>query len=193
MRSPNWFVAIPVAADGWLDGLIADAPDELRVFHADDLHMTVAFLGPCGEEAALAAFDTAEPWSSPAVAITLAALSPMGNPRRPSALSVLLERGGAEVSGIVTQLRPAMWRAAGATPDERPAKPHVTVARPRRRADDDERGRALAWAAGKPPLEVDLSVSRLALYTRFDGKSPPEGRRRAFRIVSSRALSHEKP
>ena len=167
-------------ADGWLARLQAEAPPDLRRFHAEDLHATVAFLGPCGEEAARAAFATATEEVTP-IPVRLGRLVPMGPPRRPSALSLELEDGREEVAALITRWRPAMWRAASAREDDRPAKPHITVLRPPRRASPAERQRALDWAARQPPVNVAVTLDRLALYTWAEDR-----RRRQFQVVASR-------
>ncbi|HHH29547.1 MAG TPA: hypothetical protein ENK57_14535, partial [Polyangiaceae bacterium] len=152
---------MPVAPGDWLAPLLADAPAGLRRFHPDDLHMTVAFLGGCGRERAEAAFATASGHTLSAFAVTLDRLAPMGNPRRPSALSVLVARGHDEAATVMSLLRPAMWEAAGAKPDTRPAKPHITVARPPRKAGAKERPAAVEWATSKPPIGEVLTIDRL--------------------------------
>lgn len=169
---------MPVAAGDWFDPLLADAPASLRRFHPDDLHMTVAFLGACGSGRAKAAFATAEGHDASAFRIELDRLVPMGDPRRPSALSALVAEGHDEAVAIMDTLRPTMWRAAEAKPDGRPAKPHITVARPPRRAGASERRAAIEWAASKPPIGVTLTIDRLCLYTWSEDR-----RLRQFRVV----------
>src|SRR6187397_318046 len=53
MPRPNWFFAFPIDGRFVLD--LPAPPPALRPFHPDDVHLTLAFLGGCGEEAALAA------------------------------------------------------------------------------------------------------------------------------------------
>jgi hypothetical protein len=48
---PNWFVGFPLKAGPWFTGLVADVPSGIRVLHPQDLHLTVAFLGACGQDA----------------------------------------------------------------------------------------------------------------------------------------------
>jgi len=179
---------MPVPAGDWFAPVVSDAPSSLRLFHPDDLHMTVAFLGGCGAERAAAAFATARPHQSSSFAITLDRLAPMGNPRRPSALSVLLADGHDAAVAVIDALRSAMWEAAGAEPDTRPAKPHITVARPPRKASASERRAAVDWATSKPAIGETLTIDRLCLYTWSDDR-----RHRQFRVVDQLPLSAPPP
>src|SRR5688572_3648888 len=97
----NWFVGLPVAAGRWFAPLVADAPAHVRVFHPDDLHLTVAFLGRAGPDRARAAWAVAEGVRAQPFVARLGALKAMGNPRRPSAFSVLLGAGHDEAVAIV--------------------------------------------------------------------------------------------
>ena len=177
---------------GWFEALVADAPRHVRVFHPEDVHMTVAFLGGCGEESANRAWAIAvEPALSQqqecpirgTFQITLDALTPMGNPRRPSALSATLSAGVEEAVAIMRALRDPMIVAAGAQPAARMPLPHITVARPGRRCGALERKAAIAWAKEKPPIGATLTIDTLMLYTWSEDR-----RTRQFRAVASRQL-----
>ena len=50
MPRPNWFFAFPV--DGVFVLGLPEVPASIRRFHPEDVHMTLAFLGGCGEQAA---------------------------------------------------------------------------------------------------------------------------------------------
>jgi 2'-5' RNA ligase len=159
----NWFIGLPIAATPWLAGVIADAPPGLRLFHPDDVHITVAFLGRAGEVAAGRAFDLVEAPAAP-IQVTLGGLKAFGNPRRPSALSVVLAEGHDEVAALIGRLRDPLIAAAGARPEARVPSPHITIARPAMRAGPAERRAAVAWAEGKPPVSARLTIDRIALY-----------------------------
>ena len=180
---PNWFVGLPVEAGRWFTKLVADAPAQVRVFHPEDLHITVAFLGAAGEQRAMAAWAHSEALSAAPIEAILAEVKPMGNPRRPSALSVLLDQGRSEASALIEALRAPMIETAGAKPDTREPKPHLTVARPQRRASASDRRKAVAWAEAKRPLGEAVTLTHLALYTWSDDRPA-----RQFRVVASRAL-----
>ena len=182
---PNWFFAFPI--DGRFVQVLPELPTALRRFEPEDVHLTLAFLGGCGEaaaERALGVLDerlrTAPP---PVFDVTLAAVVPMGSPRRYTALSALLGEGRGEVTACLTELGGLLCETALGRRPSRAAKPHVTVARPRRRATDADRAAGLAWAE---QLELGLlraRLDRIALYTWADVR-----RERLFKIVAERFL-----
>src|SRR5690606_3047912 len=131
--------------------------------------------GRAGEEAARRAWAIAEAYPGPALSVTLGGLLPMGDPRRPSALSLALTD---EATALIRALRDPMIAAAGARPERRAPKPHVTVARPKRAASPREREEAVAWAKAAPPLGLPVVLDTLALYTWSDDRAV-----RQFRAV----------
>lgn len=179
----NWFVGLPIAAGPWFEKLVAGAPSDVRVFHPADLHLTVAFLGRCGEARARAAWAVADSFHAAPIRARLGALRPMGNERRPSALSLVLETGHDEVVAVLRALRDPMIAAAGARPETREPLPHLTVARPALRASPERRKKAVAWAQSKAPLDVEVVVDRLALYTWSDDRKV-----RQFKAVEERSF-----
>ncbi len=180
---PNWFVGLPVLANHWFEQMVQGAPEGLTRFNGSDLHLTVAFLGACGEEAALRAWRAAPDWPTGALEVSLGAVVPMGNPQRWSALSVLLEDGREEVEAAIGQCRHLFWEAAGAHLDRRPPKAHVTLARPLHDASAEQRQAALTWAAALDLSRVRVELTSLALYTWSNDR-----RARQFRILERRAL-----
>ena len=183
---PNWFFAFPI--DGAFVRNLPAPPAALRLFHPEDVHLTLTFLGGCGEEralAALAALDAAlaaGPLAS--IEVTLGEVVPMGSRRRYTALSALLERGRPEATAALGRLRDGLADAAAVTRDTREPKPHVTLARPRGRATDADRAAGLAWAAGLDLSGVSARLARIALYTWGEQRLT-----RLFHIVTERRLS----
>jgi 2'-5' RNA ligase len=186
MPRPNWFFAFPV--DGGFVLALPEPPPQIRRFHPEDVHLTLAWLGGCGEpaaERALSALDarlsSAPP---PALEVTLDEVVPMGGSRRDyTALSALLGRGREEAAGVITGLRDALTEPATGRVEKRPAKPHVTVARPRPRAPSAAREAGLSWAASLDLRHVQLRLDRIALYTWSEDR-----KERLFRIHSERRL-----
>lgn len=178
----NWFVGLPVPGAEVL-ARVSAAPPRIRLFSRDDLHLTIAFLGACGEARARRAWDALE-WRLPATLATLGAVIPMGSPRRYSALSALLETGRAEIESAMGASRAAVCAAAGAAADERPPKAHVTIARPQRSATDAERRDAVRWAASLRLEGVRVRLDSVALYTWSDDRAA-----RLFRAVERRELA----
>lgn len=180
---PNWFVALAVPADPWWSRVTAPPPG-VRLFHPDDLHLTVAFLGPVSRIDAEAAFAVAcEDWPTGPVDIALGDVRAMGNPRRPSALSVVVTDGATVLGAAIASVRDEMWARAGARPEDRPPLPHVTIARPSRSASAAERAAALAWGAGLDLGNPRVTLSRLVLYGWAEDRSV-----RLFREHDVRAL-----
>ena len=180
---PNWFLALPVPAHPWYAERVPDPPAGLRRFVAEDLHLTVAFLGACGEEAARRAWARVGEWQQAPAPIVLGPVAPMGRPQRYSALSILSARGGAPLEAEIERLREPWLVAAGARPEHRPPRAHVTIARPGRRASDVERAAGLAWAAQLDLSGVELRLDSLALYSWAEDR-----RERLFRVVQRRSL-----
>lgn len=185
MPRPNWFFAFPIPGD-FLAGLPA-LPPNFRRLHAEDIHLTLAFLGGCGEAGALRALQVLdETMVGPlrtAIDVSLGAVVAMGSRRRYSALSALLVDGRAATEARITALRDPLTSAAGGRVDTRAAKAHVTLARPTGRATEEQRDAGLAWAAGLDLHGQRPRLTRVALYTWSDNRAE-----RAFRIVAERPL-----
>jgi len=183
---PSWFLAFPV--DGRFVERLPPPPASIRLFHPEDVHLTLSFLGPCGSARAaraLSALDEALSQGDVAgVDVSLAAVVPMGAKREYSALSALLERGRPEVERLISSLRDAVSEAALARREQRPPRPHVTIARPQSRASAAARVAGLAWAAGLDLHAVSAKLDRIALYTWADGDRCD----RLFRVVAAREL-----
>jgi 2'-5' RNA ligase len=181
----NWFVAVPVAGEV-ISGLPA-VPDRIRLYAQGDVHCTVAFFGAVGEEAAragwdatLQALDASRPHGFDA---EFAEVVPMGPPERYSALSALFGPGNDEATALIAGLRDEACRAAGARLDTRAVKPHVTLARPMRRATARDRDAGLAWAASLGSLARRVRLEHVALYT-----WSADRRERMFQVVASHSL-----
>lgn len=187
MPRPNWFLAFPIDGRFVLD--LPPLPPNFRRFHPEDVHLTLAFLGGVPEAAALRALGAldARLLENPisALQVSLAEVVPMGGSRRSySALSALLEQGRDEMTAHLSALRDALTEAASGRRDQRPPKPHVSIARPRTRASEANREEGLAWAAQLSLREVRPRLERIALYTWDEQR-----RDRLFRIVAERSLS----
>ncbi|MFO0553847.1 MAG: hypothetical protein U0271_36025 [Polyangiaceae bacterium] len=189
----NWFIALPISPAGWFDERVTSPPKGTTLFHRDDLHMTIAFLGSCGSERAHAAW-AAMRWPLGPVSAQLEKVVPLGPPKRFSALSATCTEprpGGRNeppkrIEAAMDVARHDAARAAAVTVDPRPPLAHVTLARPRRNATPDERKAALAWASALELGAPTIDLARLALYTWAEDRGRPGSR--AFRIVEERAV-----
>lgn len=181
----SWFVALPVMAGDWFSRL-SPTPAGTRLLAVEDLHLTVAFLGAVGEPCARAAFDRLPPMAIRRFEISLGAVVPMGNPRRPNALSVLIEGSdgqGRSIAEVLTAPRDVILEAAGLPTENRTMKLHVTLARLRRRAGVEERQRAFDWAKQSDLTSTRIRLDRIGLYTAARDRST-----RAYDRVESRDL-----
>jgi 2'-5' RNA ligase len=187
---PNWFFGFPIDGAFLLD--LPPLPRSFRRFHQDDVHMTLAFLGGCGEEAAMGALDALDERLAGApigvMDVSLGEVVAMGSPRRYTALSALIGDGREEAAACITAYRDVLTETAAGRRDERPAKPHVTVARPRRRATDADRKAGILWAAAVDLHAVTARLDRIALYTWSEERVD-----RMFRIVTERRLTGAGP
>jgi len=168
-RAPNWFIALPVSGAEWLEAL-PRPPGGIRG------------LGAVGELRARAAWD-ALAWPLGERVVTLDRVVPMGPPGRYSALSATLGAGREEVEAAITRSRAVLYAVAGTRPDERPARAHVTVARPTRRATESDRHHGLAWAADIRLEEPRITLDSVALYTWASDRSQA-----LFEVVERRGL-----
>ncbi len=190
MPRPNFFFAFPLDGSFVLD--LPALPPSFRRFHPQDVHLTLAFLGGCGEaaaERALLALEAAlndKPFSS--IDVSLGRVVPMGPKREYSALSALLEHGREQTETCIAALRDVVSEAALGRREKREPKPHVTLARPQRRATEAARQAGLSWAAQLDLHTVSARLNRLALYTWSEGNR----RERLFRILAERTLAGAK-
>ncbi|KPK16076.1 MAG: hypothetical protein AMJ62_07290 [Myxococcales bacterium SG8_38] len=156
------------------------APARVRVFAASDLHVTLGFLGTVQEAEARKAWELIETFSCfRTVTGSFAGVVPLGNPRKPSALSAMVDAGREAFSEMIAQARGPILAAAGAPEDTRPPLPHMTVARIQRRANAVERRRALRWAEEIKLEGASFRSTSVALYTWSDDRQA-----RLFQIVA---------
>ena len=181
---PNWFFAFPLEGRFVLG--LPELPSGFRRYHPDDVHLTLAFLGGCGEASALqalAALDARLHELRPGpLDVSLAEVVPMGPKHKYSALSALLAKGRTETEACIGALRDAPTLAAKGRAEKRAPKAHVTLARPFR-AKESERKAGLAWAASLDLGAVHARLDRIALYTWSETR-----RERLFQIVAERSL-----
>src|SRR5688572_14915054 len=100
MVRPNWFFAFPIDGAFVLD--LPELPATIRRYHPEDVHMTLAFLGGCGQAAAERAQEALdeqlERLKPAALDVRLGEVVPLGNERRYTVLSALLSGGRAEAT-----------------------------------------------------------------------------------------------
>ena len=161
---PNWFIGLCPDTTEWLAALLVDKPKRVRGFHPNDLHITLAFLGNCSPINAQQTWEHATKIPPHATTIISNQLKPMGNPKRPSALSLTFQQDEI-ISQWISTYRGALLQQAGARPDNRPPLPHLTIARPQRRITDKQRANAVEWSQSIVVPSIPISFSTMALFT----------------------------
>jgi 2'-5' RNA ligase len=157
------------ALAAWAQSLPPDPA--LRLVAPENLHVTLVFLGAQKEEGveAIAGAMTAAAQPVEELSVAGAAWLPSGRPAVLVADLTAGERVLALQQAVVRALGP--WRV----PEERPFRPHVTVARVRR-------GRRPEIAIAEPP-RVSFPPAALVLY-----RSRPGGRAAVYEPVATVAL-----
>jgi len=183
MQPANWFIALVVPEQaGWIQAAIG-LPSGVRCFHPGDLHITVAFLGPVGEEQARAAWQALNRSSHPAIPVAAGEWLALGHPSRPTAFGLGLSEGREPVAEVMRQWGAEALAAAGRPGERRPPLPHVTLARPTRRGGEAARAAMQQWiTAAKIPGSPAL-LEHLALFTWAENRQ-----QRLFRVVVQRRL-----
>ncbi len=182
MSTPNWFLALPLPIEARWQEAAVSAPPQLRRFVAADLHCTVAFLGPCGEQRAVAAWEVLADLRASAIAVTAGHWRAFGPARRPSAYGLTLSQGDQALGALLRRWAPLAREAAGLPSSPSPL-PHVTLLRPRWREAAAAIEPMRQWMAQAPLPAAGAVLQELALYT-WD----PERRERLFRITARRSL-----
>lgn len=157
-------------------------PPRVRLFTDSDLHITLGFLGSVQASEAKKAWARIGDFGSfRKVSGTFAGVEPLGHPRRPSALSAMVDVGRDALSEMIVEAKEPLLRAAGAPEDSRPPLPHMTLGRIQRRAKAAERREALRWARAIDLSGVTFNAPSIALYTWADDRQE-----RLFKIVERR-------
>jgi len=178
---PNWFIGIPVPPTNWFQTL-PPPPQGIRLFHPDDLHATIAFLGPIEQCRAIDAWNALN-WPIAPVTVQLRNVTPMGNPNRYSALAVRLASPNNAINNpidnAIAQCRDQVCHAAKIPVERRPPMAHTTIARPSRNATHEERTAGLDWASSINLHQHLVQLSTIALFTWAHDR-----RSRQFQIVA---------
>ncbi len=182
--SPNWFIGFPVHPGDWYEQVITGMPAGIKSLNKDDLHMTFAFFGPAGESLARCAWEAAIDLSLSPVNFTFGPIEPFGNPAKPSAFALTLDKGKNQAIAYMEAHQAGLLAIAGAGPEKYTPRPHITIARPPRSASDELRAEGIAWLESVVPPEPELTLDQLALYTWSDDR-----KKQQFKIVESVKLS----
>lgn len=166
-----------VALAAWAAQAAQRAGGALRAVPAENLHLTLAFLGAREETQApaIGTLVTATTGVAPQLSLTEALWLP---PRRPGVLSVELHDHTGALASLHSSLIDALAREAAFTPEARPFRPHVTVARVRRHERVHPNHLELP-----PPPRMSFAATPLTLYR---SRTAPGGAR--YEPLARRAL-----
>src|ERR1700754_2838927 len=90
---PNWFVALPVPAEAWLQEIADLAPDEVKIFIPGDVHLTVAFFGIMHPAKKLDVIQFLDGINFEPFVVSFARLRPLPTEKSVTALSFELVKG----------------------------------------------------------------------------------------------------
>jgi 2'-5' RNA ligase len=138
-----------LGAESWLRA-IDGPPRGVTVLDPQDLHVTLAFLGPERGHRLAAIWEAVERVPAFGQAIRAADLLTVPLPGRPAAIAWrIAEPERVLLVGLMRLWRPVIWDLAGVPEERRPPEPHVTIARSTGRLED---GEALErWCEGLEP------------------------------------------
>ena len=161
----NYFVAFPAKVPESVQQRVKrGAPEGLRWFHGDDLHVTLAFFGKEESERIPAIRGVLQEIAFAGSEFTLGRIIALPHLRRFSALSFEIAEGREEIAHLMEMWRAPLAAAAGVPPENRRPLPHVTVARPVRKDPRFRAKEVLAWANGFPPPEEKVELLRPMLF-----------------------------
>jgi 2'-5' RNA ligase len=180
-RWARLFIAVPLPADSIeacrllvdrvRSGPLGRVP---RWVHLDNLHLTVRFLGDTPPDlvpdVALAIQDAYD--GARAFHVELAGAGMFPGPRKPRALWLGIEQGASELGDLASALD-APLAPLGWPPDDRPYRPHLTVAR----LDTSSPAQGVAVAetlvAAATGWRTGFRADRVILYRSHLGGGPP--------------------
>jgi 2'-5' RNA ligase len=176
----NWFLGWrPSEPLDWIADLRRNAPNGLRWFHPEDCHVTLAFFGRLSADQVrniCECLSKSTPEQFPAV-LGKALLLP--NARRFSALSFSIESD--LLRSALAQQRGPWLAQAGVPPETRDPLPHLTFARPDRRASPAQLRAIRGWIEKpKAPRDLSITFEGPSLFTWADDRS-----QRQFKVVLS--------
>jgi 2'-5' RNA ligase len=156
----RWFIALaPRTPQRLLDRLGPAPPLRLRALLAEDLHLTLVFLGDCSPAAAEAAFAGVRADPPPACRLAVTGARRLGAGRA-AAWTLLLAQDPA-LRHWVEEHRDALLDGAGRPRETRDFLPHLTLARGEA-PTADAAGAVQTWLAQAQGFELEFH--RLGLY-----------------------------
>jgi 2'-5' RNA ligase len=158
-------LGLPEALTAQLAPLMTGLPGA-RWVAAEDLHLTLRFIGEVDEHQAAILDESLGQIRRPAFALQVSGCGIFAQRRGPEAVWV-----GVGSSPALTELQAAVERAAvraGEAPEEKRFRPHITLARLR----DTPAPRLQAFVAGHNLFRATAAVDRFNLYSSSSGSGP---------------------
>jgi 2'-5' RNA ligase len=180
-RLDRLFVGVPIPADALaacaalLDGVRARHGGRgVRWVSTANLHLTLRFLGelPASREAALGEAVLAAAAGRTAFDVVLAGAGAFPGDRRPRAIWLGVERGAEELGEISRALDAALV-LTGLPSDDRPFRPHLTVARTDAAGTSGSFAVAAALREAAEGWRVAFTADRVVLYRSHLGGGAP--------------------
>ena len=179
-KNANWFVGIPISGDGWFEEVIEQLPENLRVFNSKDLHITVAFLGKLQIEEDKVNRKVGniklvlEEMKTERKSFRLGGVLFLPSKKRFSAVCLSIEQGSTELSELILQYEPILKKCSGLKEmgmwEKRKPLPHVTIARPLKKLQWNDRRNIVENCSGIKIPFCDVLVNKVALYTWADNR-----------------------
>jgi 2'-5' RNA ligase len=175
------FIAVPVppaaldACRALIDGVRAGpAGRGARWVRTDNLHVTLRFLGatPPDRVAPVTAAIHDATAGRPVFRVRLAGAGAFPSPARPRALWIGITEGAADLAAISAALGAALT-ALGWPPDERPFRPHLTVARTDAAPIAAGTGAAMALTDAAAGWGTSFDADRVVLFRSQLRAGPP--------------------
>lgn len=162
--SPNWFIALEAPIDLDLDHILRLAPKSIRRFHPLDRHLTLAFLGNCSVKKAQQAWANACKAAPFVQHLQPKRLHAMGARKKPSAAAIVF-REPEKITNWMKKNQSGILAEAGRPPMRWDPLPHLTIARPKRKAGKEIRQAMVDWCT-KTELHLECVIMlNMALYT----------------------------
>lgn len=180
-RLDRLFVGVPIPPDALaacatlLDGVRArHAGRGIRWVSTTNLHLTLRFLGelPASSEAAMGEAVLASAAGRAPFEVVLAGAGAFPGDRRPRAIWLGVERGAEELGEISRALDAALV-TVGMPSDDRPFRPHLTVARTDAAGNPGSFAVAAALREAAAAWRVAFTADRVVLYRSHLGGGPP--------------------